>query len=865
MTRLAVKSAGSGNLRKVVIAVAAFILIVAPHIPAPSTDAEPANQSAPPPVSLHQVATGFNQPLYVTHARDGSGRLYVVEKAGRIKVVVNGQIQATPFLDIDSLVYSGGSEQGLLGLAFHPSYATNGRVYVFYTDEAEQDDILARYQRLASDPLRADPASGRILLDIQDPYSNHNGGMLAFGPNGYLYVGTGDGGSAGDPENRAQDLTQLLGKLLRLDVDLATDVAPYYEIPPTNPYATRTDGTRREIWASGLRNPWRFSFDRQTGDLWIGDVGQGAREEINRQAGGSPGGQNYGWRIMEGLSCYNPSSGCNQSGLTLPIQDYDHSLGCSVTGGYVYRGAAIPGLRGHYVFGDYCSGRIWSLRLEGGSWVRTQLLDTGYAISSFGEDEAGELYLTDLSGGGIYRFAPSGAPTPTPAPTGTTAPTATSAPPTSTPTPGSGARADLVITAFTASPTSSDRPTPINVTVVNQGTAGTGPGDSFDIHVFADLGRPPTAGDTAYVGHIQVPTLSPGTSTTVTGEVFANALAPGSHTLWVLADGHDIVSESNEGNNSRSTTIVLGAPPTGTPVGTQAVTFDDRAGQNQPLNGQYPSGVIDWGTGQWWHSGPFGSLTSKNVSFTAGATSRTFTFMAPHRLLSLQAYNGSNSDTTVTLSCPGQPDRQAILGSHQLATITTGWTGTCTSVTIATAAGWDVNFDTLVLAAASTPTPTQTATPTRTPTPVAPTPTPTRTPTSPPASQTVTFDDRAGQNQPLNGQYPSGVIDWGTSQWWHSGPFGSFTTKSVSFTAGVTSRAFTFVTPRRLVSLQAHNGGGSTTITLSCAGKPTKTVTLAAGQSATIVTGWTGTCTTVTVSSSNGWDTNFDNLVHDGG
>jgi glucose/arabinose dehydrogenase len=381
-----------------------ILIVVASHLAAPLTGASPSEQGAPPAVTLQQVVGGLSQPLYVTHAGDGSGRLFVVEKAGKIKIVINGQVQATPFLDIDPLVHSADSEQGLLGLAFHPSYQTNGRFYVFYTDEANQNDILSRYQRAGADPTRADPASGRVLLDIPDPYSNHNGGMLEFGPDGYLYVGTGDGGFAGDPGNRAQNLQELLGKLLRLNVDLAADVAPYYEIPPSNPYATRTDGSRREIWAYGLRNPWRFSFDRQTGDLWIGDVGQGAREEINRQTAGSGGGQNYGWRIMEGLSCFSPSSGCNQSGLTLPIQDYDHSLGCSVTGGYVYRGAAVPDLRGHYIFGDYCSGRIWSLRLQDGNWVRTELLDTGYAISSFGEDEAGELYLTDLSGGSVYRF-----------------------------------------------------------------------------------------------------------------------------------------------------------------------------------------------------------------------------------------------------------------------------------------------------------------------------------------------------------------------------------------------------------------------------------------------------------------------------
>jgi hypothetical protein len=320
------------------------------------------------------------------------------------------------------------------------------------------------------------------------------------------------------------------------------------------------------------------------------------------------------------------------------------------------------------------------------------------------------------------------------------------------------------------------------------------------------------------------------------------------------------------------------------------VTFDDRSGQDQALDGQYPSGVIDWGANQWWHSGPFGQFTTKSVSFNvAGITSRSFTVVMARRLVSIQAYNGGSASTTITLSCPGQPPKQATLAAGQAATIETGWIGTCTSVTVSSSNGWDTNFDNLVLdgtapALTATPvltftpsattiplktsTPTATATATRTSTPTVtrtPTPISTATPTATPvAPQTVTFDDRPGQDQPLNGQYPTGVIDWGTNGWWHAGPWGLFTTKSVSFNGdGITSRTFTFVTPRRLVSIKVYNGGvGSTTISLGCSGQPTKTQSVPAGQETVIATNWIGTCATVTVGSSNGWNSNFDDIAH---
>jgi hypothetical protein len=532
----------------------------------------------------------------------------------------------------------------------------------------------------------------------------------------------------------------------------------------------------------------------------------------------------------------------------------------------------MPGLRGAYLYGDYCSGHVWSLTRSGsGSWVQTELLDATLSISSFGEDEAGEVYVTDLVGGGLYRFAQGAAPTPT-----------------------------------------------------------------------ATL-----------------------------------------------------------------------------PPGTVVVTFDDLTGQNQPLDGQYPSGLLDWGSGAWWHSTPWGKFTSKSVSFNGdNRASASVTLLSPRRLVRLDAYNGGNTPTTVTLSCPGQPPKQVSLAPDQLATIATGWTGTCTSLTLASSNGWDTNFDTFVFdGATGVPSPTPSPTPTRTPVPSAtptsgpgatatrtstppatpsalpdviitafsvadgpsnrplpvsvtvrnqggvaagtfdvhiyadaapPTPaplvahfslqslaagasatltgevaagllgegghtlwahadahsivaeasesnnlasdavvvgppaatatatrtplpatrtaTPTAIPTSTAASRTVTFDDLTGQNQPLDGQYPSGLLDWGSGQWYLSAPWGRFTTKSVSFAgAGPTSASVTLLSPRRLVRLDAYNGGSSSsTLTLSCPGQPPKQVSLVPDQLATIATGWTGTCTSLALASSNGWDTNFDTFVFDG-
>jgi glucose/arabinose dehydrogenase len=340
---------------------------------------------------LRPVAGGFQAPLFVTHAGDGSDRLYVVEQGGVIRTMANGRVDATPFLDISDLTEPGG-EQGLLGLAFHPGFEDNRRFFVDYTDN-EGDTVVAEY-RAGQDG--ADPSSARVLMRIEQPYPNHNGGALEFGPDGYLYIATGDGGSAGDPEDRAQNRDALLGKLLRIDVDGRSP----YEIPGDNPFVD--GGGRPEIWAYGLRNPWRFSFDRVTGTLWIGDVGQSAREEINRVRSRAAG-LDYGWNEMEGTACFEPPTDCDEQGSIAPITEYTHEDGsCSITGGHVYRGRRFPGLRGGYFFSDFCSGKVWAIEADGPARQRpVELLDSGRTVSSFGVDASGELYLTDLAAGEV--------------------------------------------------------------------------------------------------------------------------------------------------------------------------------------------------------------------------------------------------------------------------------------------------------------------------------------------------------------------------------------------------------------------------------------------------------------------------------
>ena len=417
-----------------------------------------------PTIQIQPVASGFASPVTVTNASDGSGRLFILEQFGRIRIFVNGTVLPTPFLDIHELVSCCG-EQGLLGLAFHPGYANNGFFYVYYTDVVG-NIAIARYTVSAGDPNVADPTSHYpILSQVHQPYTNHNGGQIAFGPDGYLYAGLGDGGAGGDPQENAQNLQIWLGKILRMDIngdDFPGDPARNYAVPPDNPFIGNPNALD-EIWAYGVRNPWRFSFDRETGDLLIGEVGQNNWEEIDFQLAASTGGENYGWDVLEAMHCYedDPPGSCNQflnGGSTLPVLEYSHSLGCSVTGGYRYRGQLYPQLNGLYFYADYCSGRIWgAIRQENGTWISQQLLQTSLNITTFGEDEAGELYLADQTGGTLYRLLGGG---PTPTPTSTVTPTATpTATVTTTPTP-------IPTTTPTASPTGTVTPTPTSTATV---------------------------------------------------------------------------------------------------------------------------------------------------------------------------------------------------------------------------------------------------------------------------------------------------------------------------------------------------------------------------------------------------------------
>ena len=373
--------------------------------------------AAPPPLTLEPFVGGLASPTEIAQPDDGSGRLFVVEQAGTIRVIKNGVLLPTAFLDI-SLAAGGtvvaGGEQGLLGLAFDPDYVHNGRFYVDYTrirdDMAGGDIVVERYTRSATDPDLADPASASlVLLQPHPTFPNHNGGKLAFGPDGYLYVGIGDGGGGGDPFRAAESLTDLRGKLLRLDVSGAGG----YTIPPSNPFAAAGPNApaRPEIWAYGLRNPWRFSFDRATGDLFIGDVGQDSWEEIDFQPAGT-GGRDYGWSTFEGTHCFNPPAGCSRPGSTLPILEYFHDAGFAVIGGFRYRGNTLPALEGYYVYGDAGTGHIWAAAPDAaGNWTTTVVANGG-SISTLGQDVSGELYVANLADGTISRLTPAAATIP---------------------------------------------------------------------------------------------------------------------------------------------------------------------------------------------------------------------------------------------------------------------------------------------------------------------------------------------------------------------------------------------------------------------------------------------------------------------
>ena len=367
----------------------------------------PAAWSRFPDIRFIPVAGGFTAPVHVANAGDGSGRLFVVEQGGSVRIISGGSVLPLPFLDISGKVIFAG-EQGLLNITFPPGFVAKQYFYVNYTRVPDGATVIARYQ-VTTDPNVADPASEEVLLVVIQPFANHNGGMMAFSPvDGYLYIGMGDGGSGGDPNNFAQNVNplpgnqHLLGKLLRIDVE--SGVVPY-AIPPTNPLFK---GVQREIWAMGLRNPWKFSFDRRTGALYIGDVGQASLEEINFRPASSKGKENYGWRILEGSLCFNPSVGCGQpAGYVPPVTEYSHAVGCAVTGGYVYRGTEFPALKRIYFFGDFCSGIVWGLQRVGSGFKRERLADTPFAISTFGEGEDGSVFVADRALGTVFKIVPT--------------------------------------------------------------------------------------------------------------------------------------------------------------------------------------------------------------------------------------------------------------------------------------------------------------------------------------------------------------------------------------------------------------------------------------------------------------------------
>jgi len=364
-------------MTRLCLVAAAFVLVLASAASAQN-----------PMINLQQSLSGFTLPIYITHAHDGTNRCFVVEQGGRILVAQPGSVTTSEFMNIQSRVLSGG-EQGLLGLAFHPQYSANGRFFVNYTRKPDGATVVSEFHVSPIDSNKGNPLSEIVILTIAQPYANHNGGMIEFGTDGYLYIGMGDGGSGNDPQNHAQNINDLLGKMLRIDIDNPQSETVPFSSPSTNPFYGATDG-RDEIFAVGLRNPWRFSFDRMNADLWVGDVGQDALEEIDILTLGG----NYGWRVYEGTQCTTLDP-CGGSNYTFPIAEYPHSNGrCSIIGGYVYRGPDKSLPAGAYVFGDLCTGEIMMLK----DGVQTVLMDMNATVVSFGEDESGEIYIVTYEG-----------------------------------------------------------------------------------------------------------------------------------------------------------------------------------------------------------------------------------------------------------------------------------------------------------------------------------------------------------------------------------------------------------------------------------------------------------------------------------
>jgi glucose/arabinose dehydrogenase len=373
--------------------------------PSPTETASPSSALIQPRVGLQTVVGGLDSPVDVAAEAGADGRLFVVEQSGRIRIVRGGALVAQPFLDISDRIAAGG-ERGLLGLALHPDFPNDPRFFVDYTDK-DGDTVVSSFEQ-SLDADAADPESERVLLTVKQPFANHNGGAVAFGPDGDLYIALGDGGSGGDPQGNGRSLTTHLAKILRIGVDVPTGKTPAYTIPADNPFADGAGGALPEIWLTGLRNPWRMHFDPANGDLWIGDVGQGAWEEIDVARAGI-GGLDYGWNTMEGAHCYQPASGCDQTGLSLPVTEYDHSLGCAVIGGVVARGDAQPPFAGWYFFSDSCSGNIWATDPSSDAFRDPILiLESGRSISAFGQDAAGNVYLTDLREGSLLELVPQG-------------------------------------------------------------------------------------------------------------------------------------------------------------------------------------------------------------------------------------------------------------------------------------------------------------------------------------------------------------------------------------------------------------------------------------------------------------------------